>query len=90
MQDGFDVFQKQRLDIALFEVVGTIENKDISLDVHRFQLIEPGGNGGFREIFFQLLQYVVPYVGNGVQQDAPLSFVNWDSVENPAAFQKAG
>ena len=51
MEHAFDVFQKQRLDIALFKVVGAVEDKRIAADIHSLQLVEPGCNGGLRQVF---------------------------------------
>ena len=54
VKGGLDVFHEQGLDIAFFKVVGTVEDKRIALDVHRLQFVEPGGNGGLRELALQL------------------------------------
>ena len=49
-----------------------MQNKHITSDIHRFQLIKPGGNCGFRKIFFQLLQNVVPYISDRIQTETVL------------------
>ena len=73
MEGGFDVFHEQGFDISLFEVVGTVEEKRIALDVHGLQFVEPGGNGGLRELALQLGKHIVPYIGDGIQKETPLS-----------------
>ena len=73
VQGRLDVFHEQGLDIALFKVVGTVEDKGIPPDVHRLQLVEPGGDGGLGEIAPELRQHVLPYVGHGIQTETPLS-----------------
>lgn len=50
VEGGLDVFHEQCFDIALFEVVGAMEQKCIALDVHRLQFVKPGGNGGLRKL----------------------------------------
>ena len=45
-----DVFYEQGFDISFLKVVGAVQVEGIVPDVHRRQLIEPGGDGGFREI----------------------------------------
>ena len=86
MQDCFDVFQKQGFDIALFKIVGTVKDKRISLNVHGLQFVEPSGNGGFRQVAFQLLQYVFPYIGDRIQKDTPPCKQNETGSEKSKAF----
>ena len=76
VEGGLDVFQEQRLDIALFEVVGAVENKRIAPDIHGFQFVEPGGNGSLRKVFLELLQDIVPHVSDRIQRETPLSVKN--------------
>ena len=73
MEVGLDVLQKQGLDVALFEVVGTVKDKCIAPDVHGLQLVKPGGDGGLREFFLQLRQDAIPYVCDRIQKETPLS-----------------
>ena len=54
VEGRLDIFHEQGLDISLFEVVGTVEDKRIALDVHSLQFVEPGGDGGLRELALQL------------------------------------
>ena len=49
MEGGFDVFQKQGLNIAALEIVGAVQDKCVPPDIHRLEFIEPGGDGGFRK-----------------------------------------
>ena len=48
VEGGFDVFHEQGFDVSLLEIVGAVEQKGIAPDIHRLQLVEPGGDGGLR------------------------------------------
>ena len=49
-----DVLHEKGFDVAPFEVVCAVEDECIAPDVHRLEFIEPGGDGSFRELAFQL------------------------------------
>lgn len=84
MQDSLDVFEEQGFNIALFKIVGAVKDERIALDVYSGELVEPGGNGGLREITFQLLQYVFPNISDRIQKETPLIRVkNTETAENP-------
>ena len=72
-QGGLDVFHEQGLDGAFFKIIGAVEDKGIALDIHGFQLVEPGVDGGLGELSFQLGENIVPHVGDGIQKETPLS-----------------
>ena len=46
------VLHEQGFNAVFLEFVGAVQQKDVSLDVQGLQLVEPGGDGGLREIFF--------------------------------------
>ena len=49
-------------------------NKCIALDVHRGQFVEPCGDGGLGQVPLQLLQDILPDIGDRIQ-NRHLSFV---------------
>ena len=73
MEGGFDVFQKQGLNIAALEIVGAVQDKCVPPDIHRLEFIEPGGDGGFRKVPLELSEHVIPHVSDGIQKKTPLS-----------------
>ena len=68
VEGGFDVVEKQGLQVSPFEVAGAVEVTGIALDVHDAKFVEPGGNGGLGERPPKLAQDILPNVGDGIQK----------------------
>ena len=50
-----------------------MQDERVAPDVHSLQLVEPGVDGGFRQLSFQLGKDIVPHVSDGIQKQTPLS-----------------
>ena len=72
VQDRFDILLEQGFDIALFKIVGAVQDECVALDVHSRKFVEPGGNGSFRQIALQLDQYILPDIGDRIHKETPL------------------
>jgi hypothetical protein len=72
VQDCFDILLEQGFNITLLKIVGAVQDECVALDVHSRKFIEPGGNGGFRQVAFQLQQYVLPDISDRIHKETPL------------------
>jgi hypothetical protein len=69
VKGGLDILHEQVFNVALLEAVGAVEKQRPIPEIHRLQFVEPGFNGGFRQVLAQLLEHAVPNVGYGIQAE---------------------
>ena len=79
LEPGLDVGQEAVLDVGALEGVGTVEVEVVPLQGHYRRLVEPGFDGGLRQILPEPGQNHGPDIGNRLHRSSPFLFRRKDT-----------